>query len=314
MWAKMAESTPILAQFAAFPQSDIVEEEEDSFDLGAGWIDPSKSKSLSLSLDKLDSSVTNATVKMALQKARAQLNGKRGLRDIKGLEALEGEASIISVLLNIHLDNDATDSLKELAKSDSGLADALADLIQLRAGNPSDWQNSRSLSGEDELSMARKKAAWDLMPADASELTSEELAEGLVIASTPQQKETLTWWRLAALVKEGSSEMALELLTSLSVESDADMSVLMPLVKELGDGAFAWLASQIENLAPDSLSDLIVDEGVGITLRAAAARRLHDMSASVGIEASIDLFTRILDLTRLAQVLLVDDQRCADNP
>ena len=314
VWSKMAEATPILAQFAAFPQNEISEQEADSFDLGAGWIDPSVGKSLANALSNLESNVTNATVRMDMQKAKAQLNGKRGLRDINGIESLEGEASVVSVLLNIHLNNDATDSLKELAKSDSDLANALTDLLQLREGNPSDWNTSRSLSGDDELSMARKKAAWDLMPEQASELTSEELAEGLNLATTPQQKETLTWWRLAALLNEGSSGTALELLMSLSVESDADMGVLMPLVKKLGEDAFSWLASQIENLAQDSLSDLVGDEDVGITLRAAAARRLHDIGASVGIDASIDIFTRGLDLSRLAQVLLIDEQRCADNP
>jgi hypothetical protein len=314
VWSKMAEATPILAQFAAFPQNEITEQEVDSFDLGAGWIDPSVSKSLANALSKLESNVTNASVRMAMQKAKAQLNGKRGLRDIKGIESLEGEASVVSVLLNIHLKNDASDSLKELAKCDSDLANALSDLLQLREGNPSDWNASRSLSDDDELSMARKKAAWDLMPEQASELTSEELAEGLSLAITPQQKETLTWWRLASLLREGSSETALELLMSLSIESDADMSVLMPLVKKLGEDAFSWLASQIENLAQESLSDLVGDEEVGLTLRAAAARRLHDIGASVGIDASIDIFTRGLDLSRLAQVLLIDEQRCADNP
>ena len=314
VWSKMAEATPILAQFAAFPQNEISDQGADSFDLDAGWIDPSVSKSLANALSKLESNVTNASVRMAMQKAKAQLNGKRGLRDIKGIESLEGEASVVSVLLNIHLKNDASDSLKELAKCDSDLANALSDLLQLREGNPSDWNASRSLSDDDELSMARKKAAWDLMPEQASELTSEELAEGLSLAITPQQKETLTWWRLASLLREGSSEMALELLMSLSIESDADMSVLMPLVKKLGEDAFSWLASQIENLAQESLSDLVGDEEVGLTLRAAAARRLHDIGASVGIDASIDIFTRGLDLSRLAQVLLIDEQRCADNP
>ena len=314
VWSKMAEATPILAQFAAFPQNEITDQEVDSFDLGAGWIDPSVSKSLANALSKLESNVTNASIRMAIQKAKAQLNGKRGLRDINGIESLEGEASVVSVLVNIHLKNDATDSLKELAKSDSDLANALSDLLQLREGNPSDWNASRSLSEDDELSMARKKAAWDLMPEQASELTSEELAEGLSLATTPQQKETLTWWRLASLLKEGSSDTALELLMSLSIESDADMSVLMPLVKKLGEDAFSWLASQIENLAQESLSDLVGDEDVGLTLRAAAARRLHDIGASVGIDASIDIFTRGLDLSRLAQVLLIDEQRCTDNP
>ena len=314
VWTKMAEATPILAQFAAFPQTELVDQEEDLFDLGAGWINPFNSKSLANSISKLESNVTNATVKIAMQKAKAQLNGKRGLRDIEGLESLEGDASVVSALLSIHMKKDSTDSLKELAKSDSDLADALRDLIQLRDGNPKDWNTSRSLKGDDELSQERKIVAWNLMPKEASELTSDEISEGLSLVKTPQQKETLTWWRLAALVREGSSDTALELLTSLSVESDADMSVLMPLVKKLGEDAFSWLTLQIENLAQDSLSNLVEDSEVGINLRAAAARRLHDSGASVGIDASIDLFTRGLDLSRLAQVLLVDEQRCADNP
>jgi|SaaInlStandDraft_2_1057019.scaffolds.fasta_scaffold00985_3 hypothetical protein len=314
VWSKMAESTPILAQFAAFPQNEPQEEEASSFDMGAGHIDPSNVKSLANALSKLESNVTNATVKMAMQKAKAQLNGKRGLRDIKGLESLEGEASIVSVLLKMHLGLDATDSLKELAKTDSDLQKAFADLIQLRNGDATDWDASRTLKGDDELSQARIKSAWDLMPDSAAELSSDDLSKGLALATSPQQKETLTWWRLAALVKEGASDNALGLLTSLTVESDADMNVLVPLVKRLGDGASSWLASQIENLAQDSLSDLVSDEDIAISLRAAAARRLHDMGASIGIDASINLFTRGLDLTRLAEVLLVDEQRCADNP
>jgi len=314
VWSKMAEATPILAQFAAFPQSEIVEEADASFDLKVAWIDPFNSKSLANTLSELESNITNASVKMALQKAKAQLNGKRGLRDIKGLENLEGDSSVISALLNIHLGNESSDSLKELKKSDSKLAAALSDLIQLREGNAIDWDSSRSLAEDDELSKARKKTAWEIMPEEASSLTSDELQDGLNIVSTPQQREIITWWKLAALVREGSSETALELLTSLSVESDADMAILMPLVKELGEEAFIWLASQIDNLAEDSLSDIITDEEIGVTLRAAAARRMHDIGAMIETDASIDLFTRVIDLTRLAEVLLVDEQRCADHP
>jgi hypothetical protein len=314
VWTKMAEATPILAQFAAFPQSEIIEEAEATFDLKAAWIDPSNSKSLANALSILETNITNASVKMALQKAKAQINGKRGLRDIKGLEALEGEASVISALLNIHLENDSNDSLNELKKSDSELSAALSDLIKLRDGEASDWNVSRSLTGEDNLSLARKKTAWEIMPEEAASLTSDELQEGMDIVSTPQKREKITWWKLAALVREGSSETALELLVSLTVESDADMTILMPLVKELGEDAFVWLASQIENLADESLSEIIADEEISITLRSAAARRMHDAGGSIGIDASIEIFTQVMDLTRLAEVLLVDEQRCADHP
>lgn len=314
VWAKMAEATPILAQFASFPQNEIQDVEEASLDLTATWVDPSNAKSLAKALESIETNVSNALVKVALQKAKAQIKGKRGLRDISGLENLEGDASIISALLNIHLGNETKDSLKELAKTDSDLSKALSDLVQLRQGTAKDWDKSRSLTGEDELSLARKKAAWQLMPLQASELSSDELLKGLEIVSTPQQKEIITWWRLAALVKEGSADTATELLTSLTVESDANMETLIPIIKKLGEDAFAWLASQIENLAEESLSEIIVDEEIGVTLRLAAARRMHDMGASIGIDSSIELFTQGLDLTRLAEVLLVDEQRCADNP
>ena len=49
-------------------------------------------------------------------------------------------------------------------------------------------------------------------------------------------------------------------------------------------------------------------------LRLAAARRMHDLGSSIEIDEAIDLFTRGLDLRRLAEVLFVDSQRCADHP
>tara|TARA_B100000700_G_C15055400_1_gene862537 strand:- start:2416 stop:5784 length:3369 start_codon:yes stop_codon:yes gene_type:complete len=314
VWSKMAEATPILAQFAVFPQAEITKQEDDKFEMNAARIDPSNTKSLVSSLSKFELISTDATIKMALQKAKAQLKGKRGLRDISNLENLEGDASIISVLLHIHLGNDASDSLKELSNSDSDLADAFTDLIQLREGNANDWNKSRTHSGEDELSMAIKREAWKQMPPEASELSSEDIQEGLDMAGTPQQRESLTWWKISALVREDSADEALELLTTQNIESDADMDILIPIVKQLGEQAFSWLASQIDNLAEESLSEIVIDSEIGDTLRLAAARRMHDMDASLGIDASIDLFTKGLDLTRLAEVLFVDEDRCIDHP
>ena len=204
------------------------------------------SKSLANTLAKLETKSSDATIKMALQKAKAQLKGKRGLRDISGLENLEGDASIISVLLSIHLGNDATDSLKELSKSDSDLADAFTDLIQLRNGVANDWENQDRYLVMTAIS-CKKARAWKLMPSETSKLSSTDIQEGLDAVSTPQQRESLTWLKLSALVREGSTEEALELLKSQNVEPDADMEILIPIVKKLGEEAFSWLASQIEN-------------------------------------------------------------------
>ena len=92
------------------------------------------------------------------------------------------------------------------------------------------------------------------------------------------------------------------------------MAMLIPLVKQLGDEAFTWLELQIENLSDGAISKIVIDEELGISLRSAAARKLHDMGASLGMDASIDLFSRGLDLTRLAEVLFVDEARCIEYP
>ena len=142
VWHKVAESIPILAQFISFPISESTEEISDYVDSGAAFIDPSDSKNLAKTLEILEQGISEASVKIAIQKAKAQLNGKRGLRDIGGLESLEGESSVISALLNIHLGNDATKNLKELKKTNSKLSEALTDLVQLRSGVAKNWSKS----------------------------------------------------------------------------------------------------------------------------------------------------------------------------
>ena len=314
VWSKMAEATPILAQFASFPKSEIVEVVEDKLNLSKAKIDPKNAKKLAKILSDFETVSSDAGVKMALNKAKAQLNGKRGLRDISGLESLEGDASVISVMLHIHLGNDATDSLKELSKVDSDLADSFSDLVELRKGNASDWNHSRSLTDDDDLSLARRREAWALMPAEAADLSSSEIQKGIDLASSSKQKETMIWWKLAALVSEGSSDLALELLTSLTVEADADISTLIPLVQQLGESASNWLVSQIDLFSEKSLSEIVTDFSLDESIRTAAACRLHDSGASIAIEESIDLFSRNLDLIRLAEILFVDEQRCIENP
>ena len=71
VWSKMAEATPILAQFASFSQNEVEEEESDKFDLTSAYIDPNNSKSLSKYFETISSGISNAKLKIALQKARA---------------------------------------------------------------------------------------------------------------------------------------------------------------------------------------------------------------------------------------------------
>ena len=314
VWQIMAEATPILAQFASFPKAEIVEEERELFDVEIGRIDPADPKALADAISSFEAKCVDAKLRVALQKAKAQLNGKRGLRDISGLENLSEDASIISALLLIHLGQDSSDALKELAKSSQDLADGLRDLIAIRSGKIANWDASRSLKGEDGLSVARRISAWKQPPESAADLSSAELEVGLNSVSATHLLEIIQMWRLSALVREGASEEALELLNSISIESDTDTSRMLPLVKSLGDPAFVWLGQQIPRLSEQSLSSLVDDEGIGIEIRVESARKLHDLGTEVGLDSSVDLFTRGLDLSRLADLLLADNKRAETYP
>ncbi len=314
VWQIMAEATPILAQFASFPKAEIVEEERELFDVEIGRIDPADPKALADAISSFEAKCVDAKLRVALQKAKAQLNGKRGLRDISGLENLSEDASIISALLLIHLGQDSSDALKELAKSSQDLADGLRDLIAIRSGKIANWDASRSLKGEDGLSVARRISAWKQPPESAADLSSAELEVGLNSVSATHLLEIIQMWRLSALVREGASEEALELLNSISIESDTDTSRMLPLVKSLGDPAFVWLGQQIPRLSEQSLSSLVDDEDIGIEIRVESARKLHDLGTEVGLDSSVDLFTRGLDLSRLADLLLADNKRAETYP
>ena len=314
VWQIMAEATPILAQFASFPKAEIVEEERELFDVEIGRIDPADPKALADAISSFEAKCVDAKLRVALQKAKAQLNGKRGLRDISGLENLSEDASIISALLLIHLGQDSSDALKELAKSSQDLADGLRDLIAIRSGKIANWDASRSLKGEDGLSVARRISAWKQPPESAADLSSAELEVGLNSVSATHLLEIIQMWRLSALVREGASEEALELLNSISIESDTDTSRILPLVKSLGDPAFVWLGQQIPRLSEQSLSSLVDDEDIGIEIRVESARKLHDLGTEVGLDSSVDLFTRGLDLSRLADLLLADTKRAETYP
>ena len=314
VWHKMAESTPILAQFMSFPKSESNEKISDEIDSSSAHIDPSNSNSLSKTLSSLEAGINNASVKMAIKKAKAQLNGKKGLRDIDGLENLEGESSIISALVNIHLGNDAKGNLEELKKSNPKLSDALTDLVNLRNGESKNWNKTRKLSGDDELTIARKIAAWNLLPEEAEKLKSKELDEGLELIIDSKNKQKLMWWKLSALVKEGESEKALNLLDSLSIEADADISILISLVKKLGDGASDWLERQINTLSIDSLAEITNDTESSNGLRYVAAKKILELNSETSVDSLIDIFTQNMDLQRLSELLIGNEQMCADYP
>ena len=88
VWHKMAESTPILAQFMSFPKSESDEKISDEIDSSSAFIDPSNSNSLSKTLSSLE-----AEIKLILKKDKFELLDKLDLADYFIVSKAEKELS-----------------------------------------------------------------------------------------------------------------------------------------------------------------------------------------------------------------------------
>jgi hypothetical protein len=310
-WVSIGEKTGVLGIFAGFPKAKVKKQASAKIDTSLGRIDVENSKQLATVLSTLTSSSNDASIHVAYQKVASQLKNQRNLKVDSELLNLTGPSSIISVLLHLASRSDASDSLEELAKTDSQLAAELSDYSQLKNGVVTDWQQSRSITGDDSLSMARRLFAWRNPPVDAGDLSSDELNKGLEILlqgdSKQSQTEKLQWWRLSALHREGKGQDAVEVLISLQLESSADLTTLLPLIADLpGDSASEWLNQQIPNLDEMALVQISSSQSIDINSRNLAVKRLQDADGEAWeqvIAVAIPLFAQTMELRRLAKVI-----------
>ncbi len=321
-WVSIGEKTGVLGIFAGFPKAKVKKQASAKIDTSLGRIDVENSKQLATVLSTLTSSSNDASIHVAYQKVASQLKNKRELKVDSDLLNLTGPSSIISVLLHLASGSDASDSLKELAKADSQLAAELSDYSQLKNGVVTDWQQSRSITGDDSLSMARRLFAWRNPPVDAGDLSSDELNKGLEIllqgASKQSQIEKLQWWRLSALHREGKGQDAVEVLISLQLESSADLTTLLPLIADLpGDSASEWLNQQIPHLEEMALVQISFSQSIDVNSRNLAVKRLQDGGGEAWeqvIAVAIPLFTQTMELRRLAKVITNDELLAITHP
>ncbi|MEJ6653587.1 MAG: hypothetical protein QNL55_04395 [Euryarchaeota archaeon] len=321
-WVSIGEKTGVLGIFAGFPKAKVKKQASAKIDTSLGRIDVENSKQLATVLSTLTSSSNDASIHVAYQKVASQLKNQRNLKVDSELLNLTGPSSIISVLLHLASRSDASDSLKELAKTDSQLAAELSDYSQLKNGVVTDWQQSRSITGDDSLSMARRLFAWRNPPVDAGDLSSDELNKGLEILlqgdSKQSQTEKLQWWRLSALHREGKGQDAVEVLISLQLESSADLTTLLPLIADLpGDSASEWLNQQIPHLDEMALVQISSSQSIDINSRNLAVKRLQDAGGEAWeqvIAVAVPLFTQTMELRRLAKVITNNELLAITHP
>ena len=209
VWQTMAEACPILAQFAVFPIVEKEQSEEIALDLSHAWINPSNSTQMAQTLSSLSPLIKTPVNQLSMRRLISQLEGDRSVKDVKGLAELKGQAVVISVLIGLHLKRNVDDLLKGLAKEDKQLSARLSLYSELVNGSIMNWHDAVSLTDEDDLSKEIVRRAWSLAPEQAAKESSQKLAEGITCITDSNIKEKLQWWRLSALVSEGSKKEAI---------------------------------------------------------------------------------------------------------
>ena len=323
VWGELAQHTPVFGQFAAFPVAKPKKKSsKKKVDMSAAFIDPHSSEDLAAALDSLATTVDSADAQVALRNVTSQLSAGRTLTPSDALLNLEGQASVLSALLQIATDGDATDALTRVEKVDKNLASELKDLVQLQNGQVDDWEASANAKGEHSLALRRRFLAWHHPPESSSEMDAASLTKGLELlqnGDAPTQAiERVTWWRLAALHREGRSEETIETLTALKLDVHAELSHLLPLVSDLSNkDVQAWLESQIPHLDDGALVDIICGSGIHTETQALAAKHLSPENIEAWeqvLPVVIDIYTRSMNLRRLSEIIVKNDLTPLSHP
>ena len=314
VWHTLGQKTALLAQFLAFPTVKKRTKSRTNVDINAGRIDVFDTAQLATAINALAPLCQDANQQIAIQKVQSQITAKRSIEVGEELLNLTGKSSIISVILAIVTGNDASKPIEQLSKVDKSLADEFSDLVRLIAGKINDWKFSTD-GGQDGLSKARQRFAWLNFPDSVSDLTPEEIADGIEIlqsiANSHAQQQNLRWIYLSALANSGKREEAAKLLISNTLDHSIEIEKLYDLVCTLGSQEVEnWLVEQMQSLDEGALIHIAGQPQTSLSLRNECYKQMQDTGGEGWEDLSmqaVEVFAQKLELRRLSRVLTSND-------
>ena len=314
VWHILAEKTPLLGQFHAFPIAKKQSKKKAKADLSKSRIDIFDTTQLSELIENLLLICDGADEQIAIQKVQSQISAKRAIEPAEILFNLKGDKSLISVILALVSNQDASSQLKELAKKDKSLAAEFEDLYNLMNGTVNDWESSIN-AGEDGLSNARRRFAWLNFPDEVVNLTHEEIAVGIeileAIPNSQKQVQNLRWIYLSCLAKSGKSQEAAEILISNTLDSSIEIEKLYDLVSLLSlQEVEDWIMDQLHLLDDGALQYIVNHQTSSLNLQNECFKILQDNAGEAWDESSmlaVQIFAQNLELRRLSEVLTNDE-------
>jgi hypothetical protein len=222
--------------------------------------------------------------------------------------------SLVSLLIALNTGADSSEIMQRLRNANKTLAERY-ELAKILTGKSIDWNDEYLSQNDDDLGKALLKLIWLNGPLDQMNPTTEQMEIGLEILTkeqaTANRIDIIRWKMLQSYVDEERSDDALEIIKTISLESDSDGTDLLPLLIQLDNQeAYDWLEVNMRNLDEGGLVSIAQEQAFPISIRSQALILLKAFDGEGWNQVqplAVHVFVQTLELDNLSKILLEDD-------
>jgi len=314
VWARLGMEAPLLAEMQSYPEVRVAEKKVGNTTdwIAAARIDPLKRESLSKWLGMKIPHPLTANLQLSVQRVNKSLKGKGKLTEIPAdFSDFEGDCVLIRALVGIHVnDGRCSEDLLTLIETGGPLATIAKDqlaLVNLRAGDFQSWKDCHQVQGDDALSVVMRRQSWITLPEDTG-LSAEEIETGVQLIGVGEGHNTLMWNLVAAHLREGNQEGALQTISELNIVDSKRLQLVLELIESSGDEVLIErLSEDINRIDSVGLELIIQTEGVPLQVRSSAIIEIQDRGdygSEHFQEIALNVFTDSGDAVRIGLILM----------
>ncbi len=315
VWHEMGKRCDLFGQFSAFPISEAkAKSSQKKFDLSKTAIDPFNTKSCVELFGSIPDHQYNPEQLVAMKRLIKRLSSGKWPNIEPKLLEFEGHLSLISLLIALNTGADSSEILQRLRNANKTLAERY-ELAKILSEKSIDWNDEYLSQNDDDLGKALLKLIWLNGPLDQMNPTTEQMEIGLEILTkeqaTANRIDIIRWKMLQSYVDEERSDDALEIIKTISLESDSDGTDLLPLLIQLDNQeAYDWLKVNMRNLDEGGLVSIAQEQAFPISIRSQALILLKAFDGEGWNQVqplAVHVFVQTLELDNLSKILLEDD-------
>ncbi len=327
VWGRLAGQTPLLAELAEYPVTEVNGEEGiDDVWLASARFDPLDHADLAEWLGSRSGVQLPTDISLAIQRLSMELSGRRSTGVLErelpdGLAELDGAGALIAGILYASAGDERAIGAFERASRDDALvqiADDQMQLVRLRFGETDTWLACSEDRMEDGLATARRTAAWSRsVPVGiALDVPALELGIGHLEAVGEMVPEALRWRLVEAVDESGDPATAAELASVARIADDEAFDRALRLAGRSGSRVLNdRLVADVQERGDAVLLAVIEDETAPRDVRVMAAAEILERGLVGEVwDALLSVFIIDADSVRLARTLCYESDPGSREP